>query len=127
MDTPTPGPVVDPAQPSLFEVGPPVWASDPLGEAFWSFHLENPWVADTLYRLAVEWREAGHGRCGMKMLWERLRWEVATSADLAALGSRPALNNNHVAMYGRLLVEQHPQLEGMFAFRERKALSAVAA
>lgn len=107
-------------EPTLFDDDRPAYAQDEIGERFWSFHLAHPFVYDALVRLALDWQRTGHGRCGMKMLWERLRWELLTSADFATLGERPALDNRYTSRYARLLMDD-PRFRGMFETRALKA------
>lgn len=99
----------------------PSWADDPIGLAWWDFHCDHPEVYRTLSRLADEWL-AAHGRtrkCGMKMLWERLRWEHA----IGNLGDSDfKLNNNYTSLYARYMMnELGGRYAGMFETRERRS------
>lgn len=44
-----------------------------LERRFWEFHHAHPLVFATLLRLAREWKAEGHGRIGIKTLYERAR------------------------------------------------------
>ena len=95
----------------------PVWADDTIGVRFWEFHQAHPEVEAALIRLARQWQQARPGStCGMKMLWERLRWEHAvgnlTGADFK-------LNNTFTAMYARWLSER-PEFGDLFNLRARR-------
>lgn len=97
------------------QVTQPAWAHDPLGDAWWAFHCEHPEVYVALRRLAREWRSRRRDRCGIGMLWERLRWETA-------LGDPDAdykLNNNHRSLYARALMDWEPDLVDLFELRKR--------
>lgn len=93
-----------------------------LETAFWQFHHAHPLVFTTLLRLAREWKADGHGRIGIKTLYERARWEFG----VGSAGARYALNNNHTAYYSRLLMTQHPDLRGIFATRSQKRKASIA-
>ena len=103
-------------QPALFDDRPD-WQTDDIGRRWLAHHEEHPWIGDTLKRLAVEWQQkAPHSRCGMKMLWERLRWEILTSEDLARLGAVPALDNRYTSRYARWLMLD-PRFADLFELR----------
>jgi hypothetical protein len=99
-------------QASLFREPPSIQ------EAFEKFHQEHPEVYDTLVRFAREWQRSGRQNCGIKMLWERVRWELS-------LGSTDEdefkMNNNFHSRYVRLICKQEPELAGMFELRKLKA------
>ncbi len=72
--------------------------------------------------LAREYREAtGHHRIGMKMLWEKLRYEfgVRTKGE-----NDYALDNSYTAYYARLISEQEPDLADAFEFRKLRSKAA---
>ena len=98
----------------------PEWADDTIGRAWWEFHKSHPEVYGMLLNLAEEWLAArGLGRrCGMKMLWERLRWEHA----IGNLGDADfKLNNNYTSLYARYMMQQDHRLIGRFETRERRS------
>jgi hypothetical protein len=90
--------------------------SDRIATRFYEFHAKNPQVYRLLLTLAWEAREAGHERVGMKELMERARWNYT----LHTTGTAPRLNNNYTALYARLIVNDCPELAGLFEFRTRK-------
>lgn len=95
----------------------PDWMLDPIGRQWAAHHEAHPWIGDTLKRLAAEWQaKAPTSRCGMKMLWERLRWEILTADDLAALGAVPALDNRFTSRYARWLMLD-PRFADLFETR----------
>jgi hypothetical protein len=85
-----------------------------IEDAFWRFHRENPHVYRRLVDLARQWKHSTGGRrLGMKMLWERLRWEehMRTTDEVVQL------NNSYTALYARLLMAREPELRGLFETR----------
>lgn len=92
-----------------------------LEASFWEFHLANPEVYSTLVRLAESARRCGVRKIGIGALFERLRWEMALQTD----GGEFKLNNNHRAFYARMLMENEPQLAGLFALRKQKVQSSI--
>lgn len=106
-------------QATLFDTAPVFEPSTPtIGDAFEAFHTANPWVYDALVTLARDLRARGHERVGMKMLFEVLRWNwmlTTSSPD----GFK--LNNNMTSRYARLIMDNEPDLAGVFELRELKA------
>ena len=88
-----------------------------LETAFWEFHNNNPHVYEVLCSLARQWfGRFGAGKLGVKMLFERARWEVAmTTKDPNGF----KLNNNHTAFYARLIMSNEPDLAGVFNLRRQ--------
>jgi hypothetical protein len=89
---------------------------DPIEVAFWVFHEANPEVYRLCVQLAGEALAVGRRKIGMKMVWERARWDfyVRTTDDTYKL------NNNYTALYARLIMKQEPDLAGVFDVRVRK-------
>jgi hypothetical protein len=90
-----------------------------IQEQFEVFHAENPQVYVELVKAARRWREL-HGpfsTCGIGFLWERARWVLS----MKTTGSVYKLNNNLRSRYARLIVEQEPDLDGVFHTRELRA------
>jgi hypothetical protein len=83
--------------------------------AFLEFHEKNPQVYALLRRLAFEWKDAGGKKLGMRVLYERARWEFG----MKTTESSPTLNNNHAPFYARLMMDREPVLKGFFEIRER--------
>lgn len=78
--------------------------NDPLDARFWAFHHAHPEVYRLLVDLARQWRQHGHRHVGIKMLWERVRYE-----HRLALPDRPwKLNNDYPSRYARLIMAQEP-------------------
>lgn len=84
---------------------------------FVQFHEENPNVYTRLRELAFEWKNAGHEKIGIAMLYEVMRWTAGLkSKDLDGF----TLNNNYKAYYARMLMFNEPELRGMFDLRVQK-------
>lgn len=79
------------------------------------FHLANPGVYELLVGYARQVREAGHLRTSMGLLWNRLRWEEMVKVDDPASAFK--LNENYKSFYARLIMEQEPDLDGLFETR----------
>lgn len=89
-----------------------------LEAQFLRFDRQNPHVYRLLVRLAREWvRSTGGKSLGIKALYERARWEVGITTD----GDDDyTLNNNYTAFYARKIMENEPDLRGLFALRKQK-------
>ena len=103
----------------------PVKAQSQLEEKFLEFHAKHPEVYAALSRFSNQWRDrkGPDARLGIKMVIERVRWELA----LGARDESPRLNNNHSAFYARLLMAQEPALEGMFFLKKQRYESTISA
>lgn len=103
----------------------PVKAQSQLEEKFLEFHAKHPEVYAALSRFSNQWRDrkGPDARLGIKMVIERVRWELA----LGAKDETPRLNNNHSAFYARLLMAQEPALEGMFMLKKQRYESTIGA
>lgn len=84
-------------------------------QRFQSFHRDNPIVYATLVRLARYARKRGRVRIGIRMLWERMRWELSIETHDAT--SDYKLNDHYTSRYARLLDRCEPDLRGMFEIR----------
>lgn len=80
------------------------------------YHRENPQVYRLVCRFASELIAAGHKRCSIKMIWERIRWHCAVETK-DPQGFK--LNNNYHAGYARLWLREHPEHPEFFRTRER--------
>jgi hypothetical protein len=85
---------------------------------FIKFHEENPFVYQRLRELAIEWKEAGHDKIGIAMLYEVMRWTAGLkNKDIDGY----TLNNNYKAYYARMLMFNESSLRGMFEVRGIKS------
>jgi hypothetical protein len=83
---------------------------------FKEFHLEHPEVYNELVKLARTWQSNGSDKLGIATLFEVLRWNSHLNPQRDG-GYK--LNNNYRALYARLIMEQEPDLNGLFEIRER--------
>lgn len=88
--------------------------------AFERFHAEHPEVYRMLVRFARQLKARGYSHAGIKLIWERMRWETMLGADRALEPFK--LCNNHHSRYARLIMAQERDLEGFFRTRELKAI-----
>lgn len=113
------------SQLELFEgIRSPVWPS--RAEEFdleaEELARECPDVWEMFARFALELVEAGRPHGGAKAVWERMRWECATSAHRVDRSYR--LNNNYTASFARAFERAYPEHAGFFRMRQRPAESA---
>ena len=82
---------------------------------FLRFHASNPQVYDNLVALARQFnRKRNDAKLGIAMLYEVLRWNYYMSVDSA---EEYKLSNDFRACYARLIMEQEPDLSGLFNTR----------
>lgn len=88
-----------------------------LEEQFVEFHKENPHVYDKLREFALTIAASGkRSAFGIAAVFERLRWFAAFET-----AGTYKLNNSFRAFYARLLMEQEPELAGLFRTRRSVA------
>lgn len=85
---------------------------------FVEFHAAHPEVYSDLVRFAYEARRRGWQRIGIRLLWERVRWERGPH-EIGSDGF--ALNDHLHALYARKIVAEHPDLDGLFEFRRLRS------
>ena len=88
-----------------------------IQERFERFDIEHPEVYAKLVRLAFDMRERRFKRCGMKFLFERVRWIYWMERGDADF----RLNNDFHSRYARKMMAEYPELEGFFVLRELTA------
>lgn len=84
---------------------------------FQEFHKKNPEVYSTLVSLARQAKSRGRTKIGINMLIEVFRWNKlikTTDKDYK-------INNNYAPRYARMMMQDHPELEGLFNVREMKS------
>lgn len=94
-------------------------ARAPIVDDFWRFHDEHPEVMRELATLALEARQRGARRIGIKQLFEVLRWQRGMRTND---WSGFKLNNSYTAYYARVLEDWFPGLDGMFEQRRLDGL-----
>ena len=95
-----------------------IFTQDHIEREFWEFHNKHPEVYHQLTRLARQWRANGRAKLGIATIYEVLRWNSHVNQERDG-GFK--LNNNHKALYARLIMEREPDLDGVFETRERTA------
>lgn len=87
-------------------VAPDPVRRESLEERFAAFDRANPQVYRLLARLALQMASLQR-RFGIKMLYERLRFEYALRV---AGDDQYKLNNDYTSRYARKLLQEYPQL-----------------
>lgn len=90
-----------------------------IQEQFEEFHRRNPEVFALLERYTKQVYERGRGRTGIRMIWERMRWEVMMTTDDPNRDYK--FNDHYTSRYVRLLVEVHPEWDHLFEKRRLRA------
>ena len=79
------------------------------------FHKKNPHVYKTLVIRCKQWRNRHpKKKIGIRMLWEAMRWDILMQTDAP---DDFKLNNNHTSYYARLIMNNEPDLAGIFDIR----------
>ncbi len=86
-----------------------------LAQRFAEFHLANPEVYTTLVRLARTAKRRGLRRIGIRMLWERARWDLTLKTDDPTTPFK--LDDRLTSRYVRLIQQQEPDLAPLFSIR----------
>jgi hypothetical protein len=90
-----------------------------IQERFEEFHETNPWVYDQLVTLARRVQARGHDRIAIDYLFGYIRWtQLMRPRDP---NSAFKLNDHYRSRFARLIMEQEPDLAGLFELRELKA------
>ena len=85
--------------------------------AFEKFHEENPHIYHHLVGLCRILQEHGHNKGGIRMVWEKLRWDSRVHTIRI---DDYKLNNNHCGFYARLVMDENDDLDDFFDLREMK-------
>jgi hypothetical protein len=85
------------------------WAASRLGQE----------ILIACTRKALLKHAEGCRRLGFRMVWEVVRWEMLKPGSRDQSGFKA--NNNYHSRAARLIMDQHPELEGMFETRELKS------
>lgn len=87
---------------------------------FLEFHRDNPNVYKVLAAFARRAKQLGrHRRLGVRMLWERMRWELLI--ETRDPHSDYKLNDHYHSRYARLLMQQEQDLWNIFELRELRS------
>jgi hypothetical protein len=109
-----------PVQPLLLSnlpeiVAPQYEKGATLKQRFWAFHFQNPHIYQALRKMALDLKRRGVKRCGIKMLYENLRYNYTVQTR----GEPYKLSNNFHAFYARLIMGTTPELNGFFELRKQ--------
>jgi hypothetical protein len=85
-----------------------------ISQQFNLFLRDNPHVYKIMARDARKWVSARQGKLGIRMLWERARWEISW---LTTTDPDYKLNDHYTPYYARLLMHFEPDLAGVFDLR----------
>lgn len=89
-----------------------------IADRFAEFHEANPAVYEELVVLARRARARGHQRIGIELLFAIIRWNrMMETTDASGF----KLNDHYTSRYARLIMQQEPDLDGLFATRALKA------
>lgn len=93
-----------------------------IDERFAEFDAAHPEVYAEFVRLARLARSRGRDRIGLKMIAELVRWHFIIDTDYD-VETNPALrlNNVLVSRYARKILQQEPDLAGIFELRQLKS------
>lgn len=83
-------------------------------EDFAMFVQDNPAFVLACRQLALDMRNDGMQRGGIKAVFEILRWWYARKTN----GEQYSVNNNYASRMARFLMETEPRLAGFFETRE---------
>jgi len=84
--------------------------------AFEAFHLANPAVLCSIFKLVRYIQGQGWKRAGMKDIFERMRWVYRVQTK----GDDYTLNNNYTAYYARVVMALDPFSKELFEVRSQK-------
>jgi hypothetical protein len=87
-----------------------------LEAEFDKFHSENPQVYELFKRFTFEAIKKGHSCYSADAILHRVRWETS----IMTTDQEFKINNNHVAFYARLFMDDNPEYAGFFETRHRK-------
>jgi hypothetical protein len=91
--------------------------ADPnLVKKFLAFHSDNREVFNLFERFSLEAKSAGRTRFSHWMVANRIRWFTTIETS----GRDFKLSNDYIALYARMVVAKHPELENFFLLKEMK-------
>jgi hypothetical protein len=86
-----------------------------LRQRFWAFHEKNPHVYRLLREMALDLKRRGVKRSGIKMLYEKLRYDYTVQTT----GEPYKLSNSFHAFYARLILATTPELGDFFQLKKQ--------
>lgn len=88
-----------------------------LQQRFNEFNQANPHVYNKIVQMTRDLKSQGHKKIGMQMIFEVLRWRSMMRTN----SKDYKLSNDYAAYYSRLIMQQEPDLDGIYTIRENKA------
>ena len=86
---------------------------------FEKFDRENPRVYELYRRFAQQLREH-RSRCGISLITERIRWEVAITTNDETQDFK--ISNDYRSRYARKLMAEVPELRGFFVIKQLRTM-----
>lgn len=91
--------------------------ADPkLLKRFKDYHFKNPHVFQQFRSNALAMRRHGRKKYSAWTIINKIRWDY----DLRITGEVFEINNDHIALYSRLLIATDKTFEGFFELRQMK-------
>lgn len=87
---------------------------DSYEKQFRIFHASNPQVYKMFKRFSLEAIEAGKKHLSAWLIINRMRWET----EIVTQGDAFKINNNYIAYYSRMFMEEFPIYKGFFRTRD---------
>lgn len=92
--------------------------AESIQQRFEAYHAAHPEVYAALVRFTHEAKQTSP-HAGIRMIWERMRWFMYIERRQA--DSEFKLNDHFTSRYARLIMEQEPDLAGVFELRGLRA------
>lgn len=89
--------------------------ADSIEGAFRAFHAKNPHVYELCRDHARKLARLGVQRIGFRHVWEVVRWEQIKRTNDPKSAYR--MNDRYCSRYARLLMDNEPELAGLFETR----------
>ena len=87
-----------------------------IQKRFEKFHSNNPLVYYFFKRFTFEVIAKGYQRFSADAIMHRVRWKT----KIETLNEKFKINNDYVALYARMFIDDFPQFDGLFEIRRRK-------
>ena len=85
-------------------------------DRFQAFHTKNPHVYDLFKQFTFQAINAGRGRFGARVIWERMRWYTRVETQEEDY----KLNDHYPPKYARMFMADFPEHAGFFETREKR-------
>lgn len=89
--------------------------SSPHWDSYIKWDAANPQFYPLFVRFTLELIERGYKKFGVRLIWERIRWE----SFLQTQGDPWKLNDHYHSIYARRFMEEHPEHKGVFRLRTK--------